>query len=131
MFINRESVCQAGDTTLRFLYNKITRLYSLYDTGLNTINRNYSRFIQDMNSDELAINHNSLTTVFSLSSNFGASLSHRTAERRLVEQADPDLCYYNTYIKKYPMIYMTSLSRTDTKQMVSMRDCHIILFLDN
>ena len=71
MFINRESVRQAGDTTLQFLDNKITRLYSLYDTGLNTINRNYSGLIQDMNSDELAINHNSLTTVFSLSSNFG------------------------------------------------------------
>ena len=43
--------------------------------------------------------------------------------------ADPEMCYFNTYIKKYPLIY-TSFAG-EGEYPISLKDCIVTLMMDN
>ena len=127
-FINKESMWHTSDKK-SFLYSKIETLYSVYDILLNTFNRNYFGVLQQANTDELAMHYHSISTVFSITRNAGMSASLDAAEKKIKTRTVDDLCYYNTYLKKFPMTYNTSCGQTEKK--VSLRDCHLILMIDN
>ncbi|CAC5407963.1 unnamed protein product [Mytilus coruscus] len=51
------------------------------------------------------------------------------AEKKIKEKATDDLCYYNTYLKRFPFNYQTTTGIAD--QLVNLRDCHLILMMNN
>ena len=73
--------------------------------------------------------YKSVSSVFDITSASGTSCSLRQAEANVKKLADEDMCYYNTFLKEYPLQY-DSLNGPKTKP-VSLRDCHCILMLDN
>ncbi|CAG2191210.1 unnamed protein product [Mytilus edulis] len=104
-------------------------MYGCFDTLLNLLNKNYIGLLQDINSQELAMNYRSISTVFSFTSTSGATLSLNESEQRLKEKARSDLCYYNTYLKKHAIAYETVAGLI--KKELSIRDCILILMMDN
>ena len=50
-----------------------------------TVNKNYIGVLQQANTDELAMHYQSITTVFSITSNTGISSSYVTAENKIRE----------------------------------------------
>ncbi|KAJ8309906.1 hypothetical protein KUTeg_011771 [Tegillarca granosa] len=112
-----------------FLQNKLKKMYFLFDTLLNLMNKNYIGLIQDANSQELAMNYHSINTVFSVSSFAGATLSLNESEKRLKEKAISDFCYYNTYLKKYELTYESDCGIV--QRTVNLRDCRLIVLMDN
>ena len=131
LFINPDSLRRAGKNTTKLVHQKLARLYTLFDTGLNVINRKYVGFLQSLNSDELLINNRSLSTVFSVGSQYGVCSSLQTADSRLKQRAQADMCYYNTYIKEHPLLYRNSFEQEASLHNVSLRQCHLILYMDN
>lgn len=127
-FININSVKKTGNLEV-LLKNKFTRLYTAYDILLNLSNRLYTGVLQDLNSQELALNFQSVSTVFSVTQSSGATLSLNESERRLKEMANEDQCYYNTYLRKYDLEYYTEAGLC--KKNINLKDCHLILFMDN
>lgn len=109
--------------------SKLTKFYTTYDVLLNQNNRTYCGILQDLNSQELALNYQCVSTVFSVTAGAGATLSLNESERRLKEMASEDLCHYNTYVKKYEMEYETDAGQVHQK--ISLQDCYLILFMDN
>ena len=128
-FINRTSLYNSADKDA-FLLSKLDRLYGTYDTLLNTFNKNYIGVLQQANTDELAMHYQSITTVFSIASNTGISSSYVTAENKIKEKATDELCYYNTYLKRFPLQYKTT-SGLMAEHPVNLRNCHLILMMDN
>ncbi|XP_067660602.1 uncharacterized protein [Haliotis asinina] len=84
-----------------------------------------------MNTAELIISHQSTSTVFSITSESGISQSIRSAARWLQTEADADKCFYQTFIKQYHLFYAKASAEGLSMSKVSMRDCHVILGLDN
>lgn len=74
---------------------------------LNTFNKTYIGILQQANTDELAIHFKSITSIFSITNSTGISTSLISAERKIKERTVNDLCYYNTYLKRYPLRYET------------------------
>ena len=127
-FINKKTL---QNETRSAYEEKIASLYCQVDALLNTLNMRYSGLTQDVNTDELLVNYHHISTVFNITSSCGISMSQRTGDRRLKEKADNELCYYKTYMRKYPLFYqITEESHADIHQ-VSMKDCHTILMIDN
>ena len=54
-------------------------------------NKNYISVLQQANTDELAMHYQSITTVFSITSNTGISSSYVTAENKIKEKATDEL----------------------------------------
>ena len=66
---------------------------------------------------------------FEITSAAGATLSLIEAERQLKVRANKDLCYYNTFLKKYPiMLYPTS---TNILSSVNLRECILLFMMNN
>ena len=76
---------------------------------MNILSKNYIGLLEDVNSQELAINYQSINVVFSVASFSGATLSLNESEQRMKEKANSDLCYYNTY---FILIWKKSLKIT-------------------
>ncbi|VDH90484.1 Hypothetical predicted protein [Mytilus galloprovincialis] len=127
-YINKESL-RKSENVGQFLNLKLRKLYSLFDSLLNLTNKNYIGLLQDVNSQELAMNYQSINTVFSVTSFSGATLSLHESEQRMKEKANSDFCYFNTYLRKYEMLYETAAGMEKVK--VSLRDCIIIVMMDN
>lgn len=108
---------------------KLDRLYGLYDAMLNTFNRTYIDILQQANTDELAMHFKSITSVFSITNSTCISTSLIQAERKIKERTVNDLCYYNTYLKRYPLRYETQDG--ELENLVSLYECHLILMMDN
>ena len=125
-FINRMSVRKCKDI---YVKSKLGRIYGLYDSLLNTFNKKYIGVLQQANTDELAMHYRSIDTVFSITSSTGVSSSLMHAERKIKERTANYLCYYNTYIKLYPLKYETAQGFVDKK--LNLQECHIILMMDN
>jgi hypothetical protein len=127
-FINKYTL-QKSDNKESFLKKKYTRLYSEYDSLLNVANKNYCGIIQDLNTQELSMNYQSISTVFHLTSSGGLTQSLPTAENKLKKNAVSEKTYFCTYLRKYPMTYH-SLAGIKSVQ-VSLRDCVLVLMMDN
>ncbi|CAG2195104.1 unnamed protein product [Mytilus edulis] len=127
-FINEKSFRRLEHLD-KFASSKLKKMYGCFDTLLNLLNKNYIGLLQDINSQELAMNYRSISTVFSVTSTSGATLSLNESEQRLKEKASSDLCYYNTYLKKHAISYETVAGLT--KKELSIRDCILILMMDN
>ena len=127
-FINRKSV-RRSENLDQFILSKLKKLYGHYDSLLNLLNKNYIGLLQDINSQELAMNYHSINTVFSVTSASGATLSLNEAEQRMKEKANSDYCYYNTYLKKREVIYETVSGVK--KEQINIRNCILVLMMDN
>ena len=75
------------------------------------------------------INYHSIGSVFSVTNSSGTTVSLKAIEKNMKAKADSEMCYYNTYIRRYPMTYMTSAGLV-TKD-VNLRNCIITLMIDN
>lgn len=127
-FINRETLRKTTAKS-ELLGSKLTKLYSLYDIALNTFNRNHFGIHQHANTEEICMHYHSLNTIFSVTSRAGITTGIRMAEEQIKEKANGELCYYNTYMKPYHMVYETMAGEVDTN--VNLQQCHLILVLDN
>ncbi|CAC5372998.1 unnamed protein product [Mytilus coruscus] len=96
---------------------------------LNTLNRTYIGILQQANTDERAMHFKSVTSVFSITNSTGISTSLIQAERKIKERIANDLCYYITYLKRYPLRYETQ--EGELENLVSLQECHLILMMDN
>jgi hypothetical protein len=101
----------------------------LFDSLLNILNKNYIGLLQDVNSQEPAMNYQSINVVFSVTSFSGATLSLNESEQRMKEKANSDFCYYNTYLRKYSMEYETAGGLIHNK--INLRGCVLIIMMDN
>jgi transposase len=128
-FVNDCSLKRAGDK-VQFLRQKLQFLYGSYDTMLHCLNKKYFGVLQIANADELMMGYKSIQTVFEVTSGAGASTSLPVAERRLKLRVNKDDLYYAAYLKAYTMTYDTYGAENVTKD-VRMRDCFIILMMDN
>jgi hypothetical protein len=127
-YINRSSMRRTDDKQ-SFLAKKFKRLYCQYDTLLNSLNRCYFGIIQDMNTQELILNYHSISAVFNLTSSSGITFGIRTAEDKVKELTHSEKTYYNTYLRKYPMTYLSAVG--EKMDCISLRDCVLILMMDN
>ncbi|CAC5361529.1 unnamed protein product [Mytilus coruscus] len=127
-FVNQKSLDRSSELE-NFVKTKLLKLYSLYDTLLNLTYRNYCGVLQDLNTQELAMNYQSVGTVFSISSSSGATFSFNSAEKKLKQKAADDICNYNTYIRRYPMKYQTLAGMRNN--LVSLQECLIVVMMDN
>ena len=69
LFVNSDSA-RRSDNVMTFLRSKLTKLFLLFDAGLNTFNRLYSGILQKINTEELIVNYHSISTVFDITSQF-------------------------------------------------------------
>ena len=128
VFINKISLKRSSDKH-GFLMSKIVCLYSLFERLLNLHNRQYFGVVQELNTDELVFNYHSVGTVFSITSRMGITQSLKSAERRLKFYSDEDLCYFNTYLKRYPLKYESVSGFKE--ENVSLQNCYIAFCVDN
>lgn len=129
LFLNKDSLRRLDDSD-NYLYNKIEKLYSLLDCVLNIFNRKYNGILQQLNTEELIVNYHSVSTVFAVTGQSGATRSLKWASRWLQLRSDIDKRYYDTYLKYYPIKFEDVQNNTSIKN-VCMRDCYTILCLDN
>ncbi|KAL3856572.1 hypothetical protein ACJMK2_011307 [Sinanodonta woodiana] len=45
--------------------------------------------------------------------------------------AEPEKCYFECFIRKHPLLYKSVTSVASDLHLVSLRECHLVLFLDN
>ena len=126
-FLNEESVKRSSNEE-EFLKEKLERLHLIFDSLLNAQNRLYSGLQQEIKTDELSTSYHNVTKVFSMTSQAGLSSRFKHATLRLQQQADPDSCYYKTFLRKYSFDYQPV---DGIKMPVSIQDCHLIFCLDN
>ena len=127
-FLNARSL-QRTSNHASFLERKLLRIYGVYDTLLHTYNKHYFGIIQEANTDELVMGYKSIETVFHVTTEAGISTSLSVAEKRLKQRASKDDLYYAAYLKPYPLLYQTDAGTVN--EFVRMRDCYVILMLDN
>lgn len=128
-FVNRRSLKKASNKE-QFVGQKLEKLFRMYDNLLNIFNRNYIGIFQQANANELLIEYKSVNSVFGVTSSAGATTSLAYAESNLKKQADEDLCYYKTYLKRHNLVY-DSNNTVSQIESVCLRECHLILMLDN
>ena len=127
-FINSRSLTRTKDIQ-KFVQEKLYKLYRNFSGLINVSNKKYLGVLQDLHTKELAMKYHSVSTLFQITNASGATQCLKTAERQLKQEADSDLCYFRTYLKKYPLQY-TTITGTVT-QPVSLRDCYLVVGLDN
>ena len=127
-FINQ---CTMGRTANQhdYIQSKLGRLYSAMDSLFTVHNRKYCGVLQEMNTNELAMNYHSVSALFRITNASGATQCLRTAENQLHAEADTELCYFNTYLRKYDLNYKSIAG--DIRRPISLRDCHLVVGIDN
>ena len=114
----------------RFLNRKYQVIYGAYDTLLNCFNQKHIGVLQLANTSELLMEYKSLSSVFSVTADIGATTSLQTAEKLIQKKVDSDNLYYNTYIKKYMLSYESAAGMVPSEVNLK-EDCHIVLMFDN
>ena len=127
-FINRDSFRRSSNPS-DYLHKKFEKLYLVYDILLNVYNKHFIGVLQQANTQELLTEYKNISTVFDVTSSAGATTSLIVAERKLKKRSDQDLCYFNTYLKRHKLSYDT-VAGAQQKE-ISLRECHLILLLDN
>lgn len=79
VFINKASLKHSKNKE-KLLTQKFERLHYVYDSLLHIYNRNYADVFQELNSNELLVEHKRIRSVFEISgaANETSSLSHVT-----------------------------------------------------
>ena len=127
-FLNQNSLNRSNELET-LITSKLKKLYGIYDTLLNVFNRNYCGILQELNTQELSMNYQSIGTAFSIDSSYGATLSLNAAEKRIKEKASLEMCYFNTYVRRYQLEYNTVAGYVTNN--VSLRQCLLVLMMDN
>ena len=127
-FLNKDSFKRAVNAK-QLLQSKLEKLYLTYDILLNTYNKKYFGLLQEANTKELVMNFQNVSTVFSITSESGITMSLPAAEKKMKTIAVDDLRYYNTFLKRHPFTYNTQ--KGEAECLVSLRQCHLILMMDN
>ena len=127
-FLNERTIERTANLQAA-LKQKLQLLYSTYDTLLHTYNKKYLGIFQVANSDELLMGYKSIETVFSVTCSAGATASLNTAEQWLKKKVNEDDLYWASYLKPYLMEYETDAGMVE--KYVRMRDCYIIIMVDN
>ena len=112
-----------------FLQPRLTKLYIVYDTMLNILNRKYTGLLQEANTLELIMHSKSLDTVFQVASNAGIAMSSSSAYSYLKNNTVDDALYYNTYLQGQPLTYKRNGCQVTDD--ICLRECIIILMVDN
>lgn len=81
-FINPNTINHTNDKE-KLVSAKLKKLYGIYDTLLNVYNRNYCGILQDLNTQKLSMNYQSIGTAFAVASGSGATLSLNAAEKKI------------------------------------------------
>ena len=105
--ISKRTFDRANDKE-KFLRKKLTRLFTLYDAGLNCSNKCYTGVLQVANTDELLMHYKNVSTVFDVTSNAGLTKSLKHAERQLRSCTMDDYQYWENFIKGTYLHYNTS-----------------------
>ena len=128
-YLNPKTLAEITDNQ-ESLSKKLQRLYFTHDILLNIFNKKHVGILQERNTFELIMGNRSVCTVFNITSSSGATMSLNIAEVSLKEQAEKDLCYFNTYLRHHPFKYKTAAG--EIVKEVRMSDCAIkCLLLDN
>ena len=127
-FISKNSIWKTKGLQ-DFVKGKIVRLYALYDSLLNLLNKKHFGIIQELNTSELMVNYHNITDTFQMTQMMGMTSSQNSAEKQWNARATDDLCYYNYAIRKWPLTYESESGKGAYK--VSLRDCFKILMRDN
>ena len=127
-YINHVSIRKSNDLDV-FLKDKTMRLYGLYDSLLNTLNRTPFGILQELNTSEVMINYHNLTDMFQWTKVMGITKGQTAAEKEWKDRATNDLAYYNYAIRKWALSYETDAGLGE--HAVSMRDCFKIATRDN
>ena len=129
-FINTTSAQNKSDHD-KLIQAKLPSLFCSWEGLLNTLSRSYIGFVQLLNTDELMVNYHNITTVFNITSLTGVTTSLRTGNRRLKKKSDAEVCHYNTFHKKYPLIYTKQGDNMAKENQISLRECHLVFMMDN
>ena len=127
-FINKEYIrrCEKKDI---YIQDKIKNLYRIYESLLHFHNQKYIGVFQERNTEDLMLNHKSLDTVFGITSQSGATVSLSLADQMVKNKANFELCYYNTYIKRYTIVYQSCLGIK--KANLNLRESILTFMMDN
>lgn len=96
---------------------------------MNVRNKKFIGVIQKANTEKLLIGYKGISTVFQVTSKYGATKSLTTAERDMIENSRLDDRYYHAYLRGYPMSFMTQAGVISTQ--VRMRDTIPVFMIDN
>ena len=127
-FLNQQTL-STMEVLHKYLQNRVYKLYTHVDGLVSVHSNKYSGILEDLNTKELAKKCHSITLLFTIARKTGATQSLHTAETPLKQEADSDLCYFNTYLRKYSMKYISVAGKIC--QEIRVRDCQIIIGLDN
>ena len=130
-FINKATLKSktSQDDLKKYLRKKIEKMYFAFNILLNCQNKLHFSLLQEEFSKDLLLYHNNARSVFDLTSQAGITTSLRTVENFIAEAAREDKVYFSTYIKPHKLTYMTLQGLKE--QFVTLRDCHVIVMLDN
>lgn len=130
-FLNKRSMNRLEKTDSKddYLCKKLTRLYSIYDTLLNTLNKNHLGIIQESNTSEITMHYSNISSVFSVTGPSGTTSSLVSAEKKIKDRATEERCYFNTYLRQYQIRYDTAAGEVELN--INLRDCYLNMMLDN
>ena len=128
-FINKDSIKNSQSPELYI--GKLLSLYSSFEACQSILNKKHNSLLQEIRTDDLMINFHNITDVFSLTAATHITQSLRTGDRRLRRASDPDFCYYNTYLKKHPLMYTNVDEAEQLLHSIDLRKCHLIFCVDN
>lgn len=128
-FINKDSIKNSQSPELYI--RRVLSLYSSSEACQSILNKKHNSLLQEFRTDDLIINYYNITDVFSLTAARHITQSLKTGDRRLRGASDPAFCYYNTYLKKYPLMYTKVDEAEPLLHSIDLRKCHLIFCVDN
>lgn len=123
-FINKDTIKNSQSSELYI--GKVLSLYSNFEACQSILNKKHNSLLQEIRTDDLMINYHNITDVFSTTAATHITQSLRTGDRRLRKASDPDFCYYNTYLKKHPLMYTKIDEAERLLHSIDLRKCHLI-----
>ena len=96
-FLNKDYVRRCEKKEI-YIQDNIRNLYRIYYSPLHFYNMKYIGVFQERNTEELILNHESLDTVFKITSDSGTTVSLSLADHLVKKKANSELCYCSTVI---------------------------------
>ncbi len=127
-FISHKSILRTEELG-RLLKGKIVRLYSMFDSLLNLLNKNHIGVIQELNTAELMINYHNISSTFKVTQAMGITAGQHFAEKDWRKRSTETAAYYNYAVRKVPLTYTTAAG--EGCYLISLRDCYKIAMRDN
>ena len=130
-FVNKRMLNKQQDVRKlnEYIKHKLEKLYFAMDILLNVQNMTYHGIMPQAFSQELFLYHRNVSNVFSVTGRVGLTTSLTAAETKMAEEALSDKLYWFIYIKEHKLAYMTLEGIKEA--YVTLRDCHLMIMLDN